>query len=63
MSNVQKRCRNCRVLYLFQESGHGCLDEPNYDRYCPTCWDVALRAMEEIPVKTTPVDEVPEVVE
>jgi len=44
-----RRCHHCKSPYSFQASGHGCLDEPNSDRYCPTCWLAIIRTLSEIP--------------
>jgi hypothetical protein len=34
---VSRYCKRCKKEYLFQESGHGMLDESNDPDYCPEC--------------------------
>ena len=50
-SFLTKRCGHCQSPYEFQASGHGCLDEPNDDRYCHQCWFAVSRALSDVPRK------------
>ena len=47
-SHRNKRCVHCNTVYLFQSSGHGCLDQPNDDRYCPECMTIILKALSHV---------------
>lgn len=42
---VKRKCKKCHREYLFQESGHGVMDEPNDPEHCPDC----LHDMNEVP--------------
>lgn len=47
---VKRKCKKCHREYLFQESGHGVMDEPNDPEHCPDC----LHAINEAPESNTP---------
>lgn len=58
-----KRCRHCASTYGYQQSGHGCGDALNDDRYCPTCKAAVNAALSALPVlferRYVPVSEHP----
>ena len=50
MELTSKRCVHCKIPYDYQESGPGCMESTNDDRYCKTCKGVIDRALYDVPI-------------
>lgn len=51
MTHYGKRCIHCKIKYVYQGSGEGCLDPLNDKNYCPECMHVINIALAMIPIK------------